>query len=147
MSLVQKNAARFRFYRLCLRILLGVNAAPGHKMMQAHSNAIQHDSNITQTSLDSFQPLSSLKLCPLFCFLVTLKPGEVDVKDREDQTALRNSSFYKQAAAQSACTTHVPTLRHLVSRVLSFFDHPSLCLDHAALRHVCALLPDLGPFH
>jgi hypothetical protein len=46
MSLVQKNAARFRFYRLCLRILLGVNAAPGHKMMQAHSNAIQHDSNI-----------------------------------------------------------------------------------------------------
>jgi hypothetical protein len=93
MSLVQKNAARFRFYRLCLRILLGVNAAPGHKMMQAHSNAIQHDSNITSTSLDSFQPLSSLKLCPLFCFLVTLKPGEVDVKDREDQTALRNSSF------------------------------------------------------
>lgn len=68
---------------------------------KCHSNAIQHDSNITQTSPDSFQLLSSLKLCPLFCFLVTLKPGEVDMKDHEDWTAWSSSSL--EVSSGSKC--------------------------------------------
>jgi len=110
---------------------------------KCHSTWFKHNFNVTGLLSTPFQPQALPSL---------LLPCHFEAWWSRRERSWRSNSFtqfffYKQAAAQSACTTHVPTLRHLVSRVLSFFGHPSLCLDHAALRHVCALLPDLGPFH